>query len=543
VISNTPEKMPDATPRLEISDLSVRVGQGGDEILKKVSLSLYPGEIFALVGESGSGKSVTSLASIRLLPDALKVTNGDVILNGDNLFLLTEKQMQEVRGRKLAMIFQDALTSLNPVQTVGDQLAETLRQHIKLSKDEILEQTIRLFSEVGISNPEQRLSFYPHQLSGGQQQRVMIALALACEPDVLIADEPTSSLDVTIQKQILELMQELARSRSLAVLLITHDMGVVRNTADRVAVMYKGEIIEKNTVDNFFNAPTHEYSQHLVNSLPDTENFRNTDEADTPLLIVEDVKIHFPIRRGLLQRAVDYTKAVDGISLSIKKGETLALVGESGSGKSTCGRAILNLEPLTAGAITFDGQRIDQLSRSQMRVVRKSIQVIFQNPYSSMNPRMTVGRIIEEGMVSLDSGLSRTEREERIVRLLKRVSLKPEHRSRYPHEFSGGQRQRIAIARALAVNPRLIICDEPTSALDVSIRAEVLGLLLELQEEFGMSYLLITHDLSIVPLLAHNTAVMQQGKIVEQGDTKQVLRNPQHEYTRSLLASVPKIHG
>ena len=537
------EESPNSQPRLEITNLSVRVGAQGDQILKNVSLSLHPGEIFALVGESGSGKSVTSLASIRLLPDALQVTGGDVCLMGDNLFSMTEKQMQDVRGSKLAMIFQDALTALNPVQTVGDQLAETLRQHLPLTDDEINKRTISLFREVGLSNPQQRLSFYPHQLSGGQQQRIMIAMALACEPEVLIADEPTSSLDVTIQKQILELLKELAHSRSLAVLLITHDMGVVRNTADRVAVMYRGEVIEKNSVEDFFRAPKHEYSSQLIDSLPDTEHFRDDASEDPPLLVVEDLKVHFPIRRGILQRAVDHTRAVDGISLSINTGETLALVGESGSGKSTCGRAILNLEALTAGSVHFDGERIDQMSRSQMLPVRRKIQVIFQNPYSSMNPRMTVGRIIEEGMISLGLNLSPAERSDRIDELLRRVSLEPDHRSRYPHEFSGGQRQRIAIARALAVNPRLIICDEPTSALDVSIRAEVLGLLLELQKEFGVSYLLITHDLSIVPLLAHRTAVMQRGKIVEQGRTIQVLNDPHHSYTRSLLDSVPKIGG
>jgi len=530
---------PGSQPLLEITNLCVRVGAQGDQILKDVSLSLHPGEIFALVGESGSGKSVTSLASIRLLPDALRVTGGEVRLMGDNLFSRTEKQMQDVRGSKLAMIFQDALTALNPVQTVGDQLAETLRQHLRLTDDEIHQRTISLFREVGLSNPEQRLKFYPHQLSGGQQQRIMIAMALACEPEVLIADEPTSSLDVTIQKQILLLMKELASSRSLAVLLITHDMGVVRNTADRVAVMYRGEVIEKNSVEDFFRAPKHEYSRRLVNSLPDTDHFREDRPEDQPLLVVEDLKVHFPIRRGILQRAVDHTRAVDGISLSINTGETLALVGESGSGKSTCGRAILNLESLTAGRVYFNGERIDQMSRPQMLPVRRKIQVIFQNPYSSMNPRMTVGRIIEEGMISLGLDLSPAERSNRINELLRRVRLEPDHRSRYPHEFSGGQRQRIAIARALAVNPRLIICDEPTSALDVSIRAEVLSLLLELQKEFGVSYLLITHDLSIVPLLAHHTAVMQKGKIVEQGRTMQVLNNPRHSYTRSLLDSVP----
>ena len=527
--------------RLKITDLSVRVGARGEQILKKVSLSVHAGEIFALVGESGSGKSITSLAAMRLLPDALKVTNGDVELEGRALFSLTERQMQEVRGRKVAMIFQDALTSLNPVQTVGQQIAETLRQHKPLSSANVRQRTIDLFTEVGLPDPEKRLGFYPHQLSGGQQQRIMIAMALACEPEVLIADEPTTALDVTIQKQILELVVNLARTRNLAVLLITHDMGVVSNTADTVAVMYRGEVIEQSTVNEFFHNPQQDYSKKLINSLPDMNHYRPATNNEKPLLTVDGLKVHFPIRKGILQRVAGYTKAVDGISLSIDVGETLALVGESGSGKSTCGRAILNLETLTAGQIHFNGARIDHLSRRDMLEYRKKIQVIFQNPYSSMNPRMTVGSIIEEGMISLGLARSAEQRSARIDQLLERVSLPVEYRHRYPHEFSGGQRQRIAIARALAVDPQLIICDEPTSALDVSIRAEVLTLLLDLQKEFGVSYLFITHDLSIVPHLAHRVGVMQNGVIVEQGEAEQVLTNPQHAYTKALLHSIPKI--
>lgn len=527
--------------RLKITDLSVRVGLRGEQILKRVSLSVHAGEIFALVGESGSGKSITSLAAMRLLPDALRVNNGSVALDGDQLFAMTERQMQEVRGRTVAMIFQDALTSLNPVQTVGQQIAETLRQHTQLGSSDIRHRTVELFSEVGLPDPEKRLSFYPHQLSGGQQQRIMIAMALACEPEVLIADEPTTALDVTIQKQILELVVKLARDRNLAVLLITHDMGVVKNTADTVAVMYQGEIIEQSTVARFFTNPQQDYSKKLINSLPDMNHYRSPIATEKPLLTVAGLKVHFPIRQGILQRVVGYTKAVDGINLSINKGETLALVGESGSGKSTCGRAILNLEKLAAGEIHFNGERIDHLSRRDMLVFRKQIQVIFQNPYSSMNPRMTVGSIIEEGMISLGIALDAKQRSARIDELLLRVSLPVEYRHRYPHEFSGGQRQRIAIARALAVNPQLIICDEPTSALDVSIRAEVLTLLLELQKEFGVSYLFITHDLSIVPHLAHRVGVMKNGLIVEQGATEQVLTQPKNDYTKSLLASIPKI--
>jgi peptide/nickel transport system ATP-binding protein len=448
--------------------------------------------------------------------------------------------MQRVRGRRVAMIFQNAMSALNPVQTAGQQVAETLRLHTSLSGDALRQRVVQLFAEVGIPDPEDRFSFYPHQLSGGQQQRVMIAMALACEPEILIADEPTTALDVTIQEQVLDLIRELTESRKLAVLLITHDMGVVRNTADEVAVMYRGEIIERAPVDDFFHNPQQAYSRRLIDALPDLSRFQSI-AVEEPLLRLDEVKVYFPIRRGVLQRVVDHTRAVDGVSLSIGKGETYALVGESGSGKSTLGRAILNLDEMAGGQIRFHGEPLQDLTRRQMLPYRKRIQVIFQNPYSSMNPRLTVGEIIAEGMVSLGLGLNAAEREERIGQLLQRVQLEGDFSQRYPHEFSGGQLQRIAIARALAVEPELIICDEPTSALDVSIRAEVLELLQELQREFGVSYLFITHDLSIVPSLAHHVGVMQLGKIVEQGTAEQILTAPRHPYTRALLASVPRV--
>ena len=520
--------------------LSVRLRSNGEMLLKDVSFALQSGEIYALVGESGSGKSLTSLAMMRLLPEALEIVSGQVHFQQQDLFKLTEQQMQSVRGRKVAMIFQDALTSLNPVQTVGQQVMETLRQHTTLRGKALQEKVVSLFEEVALPEPHKRLKFFPHQLSGGQQQRVMIAMALACEPEVLIADEPTTALDVTIQQQVLELVSNLAKSRDLAVLLITHDMGVVKNTADRVGVMYQGKIIEEASVYDFFHAPQEKYSQQLIDSLPDMTQYLHSEEQQ-PLLEVNDLKVYFPIRKGVLQRVVDHTRAVDGVSLALGKGETLALVGESGSGKSTTGRAILNLDQVAGGSIHFRGERIDQLNRREMLAYRRCIQVIFQSPYSSMNPRMTVGDIIEEGMVSLKLGLSTEQRKERVTQLLEQVRLDPGFRDRYPHEFSGGQRQRIAIARALAVEPKLIICDEPTSALDVSIRAEVLELLLDLQRKLGVSYLFITHDLSLVPHLAHHVAVMQNGKIVEQGSTEQVLTNPQQAYTKALLDSVPKI--
>ena len=526
--------------RLQVRDLRVELAGTGEQILKGVSLELRAGHIFALVGESGSGKSVTSLAVMRLLPDALAITGGAVHVEGQDLFDLAEAQMQTVRGRRVAMIFQNAMSALNPVQTVGQQVAETLRLHTPLRGSALRQRVTQLFAEVGIPDPDSRFSFYPHQLSGGQQQRIMIAMALACEPDILIADEPTTALDVTIQEQVLSLIRELTHSRQLAVLLITHDMGVVRNTADEVAVMYRGEIIEQALVEDFFHNPREAYSRRLIDALPDLTHFQSM-AVEEPLLRLEDVKVYFPIRRGVLQRVVDYTRAVDGVSLAIGRGETYALVGESGSGKSTLGRAILDLEDISGGQIRFKGDSIGSLGRRQMLPYRKLIQVIFQNPFSSMNPRLTVGEIIAEGMVSLGMGLTAQEREERIGLLLDRVQLRREYRQRYPHEFSGGQLQRIAIARALAVEPELIICDEPTSALDVSIRAEVLGLLQELQREFGVSYLFITHDLSIVPSLAHHVGVMQAGRIVEQGSAEQILTAPQHPYTRALLKSVPRV--
>ena len=525
--------------RMRVRNLKVKVADSGDEILKGVSFELQAGKVFALVGESGSGKSVTSMAAMRLLPEALVITDGAVEVEGQDLFELSESRMQTVRGQRVAMIFQNAMTALNPVQNAGKQVAETLRLHTTLRGDALRQRVLQLFAEVGIPDPDSRYNFYPHQLSGGQQQRVMIAMALACEPDILIADEPTTSLDVTIQEQVLELIRDLTHSRQLAVLLITHDMGVVRNTADEVAVMYRGEIIERAVVDDFFHNPQQEYSRRLIDALPDLTHFQSV-AVEQPLLQLDDVKVYFPIRQGVLQRVVDYTRAVDGVSLTIGRGETYALVGESGSGKSTLGRAILNLDDIAGGRITFKGEPIQSLPRRAMLPYRKKIQVIFQNPFSSMNPRLTVGEIITEGMISLGLGLSAAGREERIKQLLQRVQLEPEFSQRYPHEFSGGQLQRIAIARALAVEPELIICDEPTSALDVSIRAEVLDLLQELQREFGVSYLFITHDLSIVPSLAHHVGVMRSGKIVEQGSAQQLLTNPQHPYTQALLASVPR---
>jgi peptide/nickel transport system ATP-binding protein len=504
---------------MRVRDLRVEVFETGEEILKGVSFDLRAGKIFALVGESGSGKSVTSLASMRLLADALAITGGSVYVGEQDLFALSESRMQTVRGQRVAMIFQNAMSALNPVQKVGEQVVETLRLHTSLGGDALRERVLQLFAEVGIPDPEARFHFYPHQMSGGQQQRVMIAMALACEPDVLIADEPTTALDVTIQEQVLGLIRELTRTRELAVLLITHDMGVVTR---------------------FFRSPQEDYSRRLLDALPDLTRF-NADVQGKSLLQLDDIKVHFPIRKGVLQRVVDYTRAVDGVSLRIGRGETYALVGESGSGKTTLGRAILNLEPVAAGSVVFGGEAIHAKGRRAMLPYRRRIQVIFQNPYSSMNPRLTVGEIIREGLDSLRLDLSPAERSTRADALLDRVQLDAGFSQRFPHELSGGQLQRVAIARALAVEPELIICDEPTSALDVSIRAGVLDLLKELQRESGVSYLFITHDLSIVPSLAHRVGVMRDGVLVEQGSAEQIMTSPRHEYTRALLDSVPRL--
>lgn len=530
----------DQAVRMQVRNLRVNVAETGEPILKGVDFDLIAGRIFALVGESGSGKSVTSLAAMRLLPDALQITSGDVRIGEHDVFSLPESKMRSVRGRKVAMIFQNAMTSLNPVQSVGQQVAETLQLHTATRGEALRARVEQLFAEVGIPDPAQRYHFYPHQMSGGQQQRVMIAMALACEPDILIADEPTTALDVTIQEQVLRLIRGLTQTRQLAVLLITHDMGVVRNTADDVAVMYRGQIIEQAPVEKFFWHPREAYSKRLIEALPNLSTFREP-AADDPLLQLEDVAVYFPIREGILQRVVDHTRAVDGVSLTIDRAETYALVGESGSGKSTLGRAILNLETVHAGRIVFQGAVISELGRNAMLPYRRKIQVIFQNPHSSMNPRMTVRQIITEGMASLGVLDDEVARNERADALLARVQLGAAYGHRYPHELSGGQLQRVAIARALAVDPELIICDEPTSALDVSIRAEVLDLLHELQREFSVSYLFITHDLSIVPGLAHRVGVMRAGKMVEQGSAEKILTEPEDPYTQALLKAVPRV--
>ena len=524
-----------------VKDLSLHVND--QVLLKNISFDIQRGEIFSLVGESGSGKSLTSLAIMRLLPSAIRISSGDILLNGQSLFALPELRMQHIRGKSIAMIFQEPMTALNPVMTIGEQVAEVIRLHLDLKNNEVKQKVISLFKEVGLKNTEQRYDWYPHQLSGGQKQRIMIAMALACEPDLLIADEPTTALDVTIQAQVLNLLKEIRDNRGLSILFITHDMGVVAEMADRVAIMRNGEILEQADCQHFFNNPQKDYTKKLLkDAIPARPKKEDLQNSSDKLLEVSNLKVHFPIRKGIFQRVTGYVKAVDGVNLTIPKAKTLALVGESGSGKSTIGQAILSLLKETQGSIRFNNVELTELSKEQLKPYRRKIQVIFQDPYSALNPRMTIGEIIREGMNSLKVGSGdKAEQNQRIRELLEKVDLKADYIHRYPHEFSGGQRQRIGIARALAVEPELIICDEPTSALDVSVRSQVLKLLSKLQQDYDVSYLFITHDLSIIPSIAHEVTVMKEGKIVEHGVVSEVMKNPKQAYTQKLLKSAPKL--
>jgi len=524
---------------LEVKNLSLSVGSR--KVLDNISFSIKKGETFALVGESGSGKSLTSLAIMRLLPQAVKVSGGDVLLHRESLFSLPEYLMQKVRGKKIAMIFQEPMSALNPVMTIGEQVAEVLRLHLNLGSTEAKARVISLFEEVALPKASTRYDWYPHQLSGGQKQRVMIAMALACEPDLLIADEPTTALDVTVQAQVLDLLHTIKQKRQLSILFITHDMAVVSQVADKVAVMRKGEIVETAEAVHFFKNPQHAYTKRLLADALGMQGSRKQKEGSR-LLEVRNLKVYFPVRKGVFQRTVGYVKAVDNVSIAIERGKTLALVGESGSGKSSLGQAILSLVPVTEGEIRFEGRVLNRLDRTALKPYRQKIQVIFQDPFLALDPRMSIGDILREGMESLGVGPKERSAQDSYLRaLLKRVDLDPDYLYRYPHEFSGGQRQRIGIARALAVEPELIICDEPTSALDVTVRAQVLALLKKIQEETGVSYLFITHDLSLITTIADDVAVMKEGCIVEQGDAETIMHNPTHPYTRTLLAAAPKL--
>jgi peptide/nickel transport system ATP-binding protein len=616
----------DARPLLQVLDLSTWFDTAGGVLhaVDGVSFDIARGETFALLGESGCGKSMTALSLMQLVPAPGRIVLGSARLDGLDLLDLPEVAMRRVRGGRIAMIFQEPQTSLNPVVTIGFQIEEALRLHRGLRGRAARERAVELLHAVGIPDPARRYTEYPHQLSGGMKQRVMIAMALAGEPELLIADEPTTALDVTIQAQILELLRKLQSETGLAMLLITHDLGVVSETAHKVAVMYAGHIVEMAGRERFFSAPQHPYSQKLFESVPGkgkrekrlavipgavpalTERFRvcrfaercafawdacreiaprwietapghyvrchladpevraskpagedsraetqpapdeksaarRTENAHEPLLQVQDLKVHFPIQRGLLRRVVGHVKAVDGVSLDIARGRTLALVGESGCGKTTVGKGILQLLRPTAGSVGFAGIELTRLTGAALRRRRRELQIIFQDPYASMNPRMTVQDIVEEGMVIQGIGGKRAQRQARVDALLEQVGLSRAIKRRYPHEFSGGQRQRICIARSLAVEPRLIVCDEPTSALDVSVQAQILNLLKGLQDRMGLAYLFITHNLAVVEYLAHEVAVMYLGRIVEQGRAEEVLESPKHPYTQALLSAVPQI--
>ena len=611
---------------IEALDTVLDTDAGLVHAVDALSLSLERGESFALVGESGCGKSMTALSILRLLPDNGRVEGGRVDLAGTNITALPEARMRDVRGRRIGIIFQEPATSLNPVLPVGRQIVEVIERHTALKGAGARAKALQWLQKVGLPEPERRIDRYPFELSGGQKQRVMIAIALAAEPDVLIADEPTTALDVTIQKQILSLLAELQKAQGMAMLLITHDLGIVSEIAHRVALMYAGQIVEVAETAEFFARPLHPYSRLLLAALPDSEKrgrrlaaipgsvpalnqvfdrcrfsdrcphahaacvaeppplltpvadhqvrcvlyregepgaaaLRPSQYAATaepnrseppsvpvsaaePLLQVRDYRVYFPIRQGLLKRTVGYVKAVDGISFTLKAGRTLALVGESGCGKTTAGKGLMQLLRDIAhieGAATLEGRSLDQLQGDELRDARRKMQIIFQDPFASLNPRMRVSEILEEGIVSLRSEIEGAQRRERVAQLLDKVGLRADATERYPHDFSGGQRQRLAIARALAVEPRLIVCDEPTSALDVSVQAQILNLLRQLQDELGVAYLFITHNFSVVEYLAHDIAVMKDGKIVEAGPACAVLDDAKHPYTQALLAAVPHI--
>ncbi len=524
------------TALLSVRDLSVMFRQDGKETLAvdHVSFDINSGETLALVGESGSGKSVTALSILKLLSYPMAShPSGEILFDNKDLMKLDEKSLQKVRGKDIAMIFQEPMTSLNPLHTVERQVSEGMKVHEGMSDKDARQRTIELLTQVGIREPEKRLSSFPHQLSGGQRQRVMIAMALANNPKLLIADEPTTALDVTVQAQILELLEKLKQERSMSMLFITHNLGIVRKFADRVCVMTGGKIVETGKTADIFSHPQHDYTKKLLAAEPKG----NPPKADKNAPVVmegEKVRVWFPVKKGFFRRTVDYIKAVNDIDVNIREGQTLGVVGESGSGKTTLGLALTRMIS-SKGHIRFNGKDIEHFSFKQMRPLRRHIQIVFQDPFGSLSPRMSVGEIIAEGLLIHEKNLNYEERDERVVRALEEVDLDPETRNRYPHEFSGGQRQRIAIARAMVLNPRFVMLDEPTSALDMSVQAQVVDLLRTLQQKHNLAYLFISHDLKVVKALANDLIVMRNGQMVEHGPAEEVFSSPKTEYTRALM--------
>ena len=525
-------------PLLSVQGLSVAFTQGGRTTLAVdgVSFDIAKGETVALVGESGSGKSVTALSVMKLLPyPAATHPSGRILFNGHDLLTVGDKDLRSVRGNNIGIIFQEPMTSLNPLHTIERQVGEVLKLHQGLGDAAAHKRVLELLDKVGIRDAASRLGAYPHQLSGGQRQRVMIAMALANNPDLLIADEPTTALDVTVQAQILQLLRDLQAETGMAMLFITHDLGIVRRMAKRVCVMTQGKIVETGPTEDVFTRPQHAYTRHLLAAEPKGDPPKAN--LDAPIVMKgEDIRVWFPIRRGFLRRTVGHVKAVDGVDVTVREGQTLGIVGESGSGKTTLGLALMRLIS-SKGRIVFLGKDIEAQGFKAMRPLRSEMQIVFQDPYGSLSPRMSVSEIIEEGMRIHDRGMSAAERDRRVVQALEEVGLDPATRHRYPHEFSGGQRQRIAVARAMALKPRFVMLDEPTSALDMSVQAQVVDLLRDLQRRRDLAYLFISHDLKVVKALANEIIVMRNGKVVEHGTAERVFTQPETDYTRALLAA------
>ncbi|QND51791.1 ABC transporter ATP-binding protein [Phyllobacterium sp. 628] len=531
-----------AAPLLSVRDLSVAFTQNGRESIAvdHVSFDIAQGETVALVGESGSGKSVSALSILKLLPyPPASHPSGQILFNGQDLLDSNENDLRRVRGNDITMIFQEPMTSLNPLHSIEKQIVEVLKLHQGMRDAAAKERTLALLHEVGIREPEKRLDAYPHQLSGGQRQRVMIAMALANKPKLLIADEPTTALDVTVQAQILQLLADLKKAQGMSMLFITHDLGIVRKIADRVCVMTGGKIVETGPTRQIFDNPQHEYTRHLLAAEP-KGNPPSADLSAAPVMRGEQVKVWFPIKQGFLRRTVDHVKAVDGIDVTIRAGQTLGVVGESGSGKTTLGLALSRMIS-SQGVIRFGEKDINQFSFKQMRPLRRELQIVFQDPFGSLSPRMSIADIVAEGLAVHEPKLSADERDARVVAALKEVNLDPENRFRYPHEFSGGQRQRIAIARAMVLNPRFVMLDEPTSALDMSVQAQVVDLLRGLQQKHNLAYLFISHDLKVVKALANDVLVMRNGKAVEYGPSEEIFANPKSDYTKALMAAAFRI--